>query len=78
VFVRLFSELAGASAASAEDAAETAYATLVGLRANSFYDAQLTAAQANRLFKEALLRLAGLPSLQSANVAANAATADSA
>ena len=63
VFVRLFSELAGASAASAEDAAETAYATLVGLRANSFYDAQLTAAAANRLFKEALLRLAGLQTL---------------
>lgn len=61
VFVRLFAQLAGANAATAEDAAQTAYATLLGLRANSFYDPQLGAAQANRLFKEALLRLAGLP-----------------
>ncbi|HMI93408.1 MAG TPA: TetR/AcrR family transcriptional regulator [Polyangiales bacterium] len=70
VFVRLFSELSGANEASAEDAAQTAYATLLGLRANSFYDAQLSAAQANRLFKEALLRLAGLPTLAAASPSA--------
>ena len=60
MFVRLFSELPRATETSAEDAAQTAYATLFGLRANSFYDPQLTTAQANRLFKEALFRLAGV------------------
>jgi AcrR family transcriptional regulator len=68
VFVRLFAALSGANAASAEDAAQIAYATLVGLRANSFYDPQLSAAQSNRLFKEALLRLAGLPTEAPATV----------
>jgi len=61
MFVRLFEQLATDSAQSAEDAAQTAYATLLGLRGNSFYDPQLSAAQANRLFKDTLLRLAGLP-----------------
>jgi AcrR family transcriptional regulator len=60
LFVELFVQLDPASAVSAEDAAQMAYATLCGLRANSFYDAQLTPSQANRLFKQALLRLAGL------------------
>jgi AcrR family transcriptional regulator len=72
VFVRLFAQLAGFNAASSEDAAQIAYATLVGLRANSFYDAQLSATHANRLFKEALLRLAGMPTVQPMNAAESA------
>ena len=60
LFVDLFAQLDPSAQVNAEDAAQVAYATLCGLRANSFYDAQLTPGQANRLFKQALLRLAGL------------------
>lgn len=59
VFVRLF-EVLPTPGATPEDAAQIAYATMFGLRANSFYDAQLTTSQANRLFKDALFRLAGI------------------
>ena len=56
---RWFSQLPGAEG-NAEDSAQSAYAILFGLRGNSFYDPQLTPAQSNRLFKQALFRLAGL------------------
>jgi AcrR family transcriptional regulator len=60
MFVELFSKLSGAADANPEDAAQTAFAVVFGLRASSFYDPQLGAAQANRLFKQTLFRLAGL------------------
>ncbi|MDH5673775.1 MAG: TetR/AcrR family transcriptional regulator [Myxococcales bacterium] len=60
MFVELFEQTPLADGLSAEEAAQSAYAMLLGLRANSFYDSQLTAAQANRLFKHSLLRIAGL------------------
>ena len=60
MFVELFSQLTPNSETSPEDAAQMAYAMLLGLRANSFYEPQLGTTQANRLFKQALLRLAGL------------------
>ena len=59
VFVELFSQLPGAEG-NVEDSAQAAYAILFGLRGNSFYDPQLSPAQANRLFKQTLFRLAGL------------------
>jgi len=59
VFVELFSQLPGAEG-NADDSAQAAYAILFGLRGNSFYDPQLSPAQANRLFKQTLFRLAGL------------------
>ena len=62
LFVELFRSVPGFSETEADDAGQLAHAQLVGLRANSFYDSQLSTAQANRLFKQALLRLAGLPS----------------
>jgi AcrR family transcriptional regulator len=60
MFVDLFAQLTPSLETTPEDAAQMAYATLFGLRANSFYDPQLSPAQANRLFKQALLRIAGL------------------
>lgn len=62
MFVELFRSVPGFGESEAEDAGQLAYAQLLGLRANSFYDSQLSTTQANRLFKQALLRLAGLPS----------------
>lgn len=66
VFVRLFEALPLSHGTTAEDAAQIAYAALFGLRANSFYDPQLSTAQANRLFKDALFRLGGIPRSASA------------
>ena len=60
MFVDLFAQLSPSLETSPEDAALTAYAVLFGLRANSFYDSQLTPSQSNRLFKQALFRIAGL------------------
>jgi AcrR family transcriptional regulator len=71
MFVDLFAQLARSGGAPAlrggamlettpEDAALMANAVLFGLRANSFYDPQLSPSQANRLFKQALLQIAGL------------------
>jgi AcrR family transcriptional regulator len=60
MFVDLFAQLAPSLETTPEDAAQMAYAVLFGLRANSFYDPQLSPSQANRLFKQALLRIAGL------------------
>jgi AcrR family transcriptional regulator len=61
MFVELFRSVPGFNESDADDAGQLAYAQLLGLRANSFYDSQLSTTQANRLFKQALLRLAGLP-----------------
>jgi AcrR family transcriptional regulator len=61
MFVSLFRSVPGFGESEADDAGQLAYAQLLGLRANSFYDSQLSTTQANRLFKQALLRLAGLP-----------------
>jgi AcrR family transcriptional regulator len=61
MFVALFRAVPGCSESDADDAGQLAYAQLLGLRATSFYDSQLSTTQANRLFKQALLRLAGLP-----------------
>jgi len=60
MFFELFSQLGATTETSAEDCAQAAYAILFGLRASSFYDPQLGPAQANRLFKHALFRLAGV------------------
>jgi len=60
MFVDLFAQLTPSLETTPEDAALMAYAALFGLRANSFYDPQLSPSQANRLFKQALLRIAGL------------------
>lgn len=60
MFVELFAQLTPSLETTPEDAALMAYAVLFGLRANSFYDPQLSPSQANRLFKQALLRIAGL------------------
>lgn len=61
MFVELFENTPLAADTTAEEAAQSAYAMLLGLRANSFYDSQLTPADANRLFRNTLFRLAGLP-----------------
>ena len=74
VFVALFRSVPGFNENEADDAGQLAYAQLLGLRANSFYDSQLSTTQANRLFKQALLRLAGLPNAPSAALPATPAT----
>ncbi len=60
VFVELFAKLPGEAEASPEDSAQAAFAILFGLLGSSFYDPQLSPAQANRLFRQTLFRLAGL------------------
>lgn len=60
MFVKLFEQTPRAPDTSAEDAAQSAYAMLLGLRAASFYDTQCTPAQASRLFRQTMFRLAGL------------------
>jgi AcrR family transcriptional regulator len=77
MFVDLFSQLPGADG-DAEDSAQAAYAILFGLRGSSFYDPQLNAAHANKVFKKTLFKLAGLkppadkPHAEEAPVAAGA------
>jgi AcrR family transcriptional regulator len=66
LFVQLFQKLSVADGLTPEDAAQSAYAILFGLRANSFYDPQLSPARANHLLKQALFRLAGLSDPQAA------------
>jgi TetR/AcrR family transcriptional repressor of bet genes len=60
MFIDLFRTVPRLTAITPEDAGQLAYAQLLGLRANSFYDSQLSTSRANRLFKQALLHLAGL------------------
>ena len=66
VFIDLFETTPRTPDTSAEDAAQSAYATFLGLRGNSFYDPQLPAEQAHRLFRLTLYRLAGLKAQQTA------------
>jgi hypothetical protein len=58
--VKVFKRTPRTPGSSPQDAAQTAYAMLMGLRANSFYDASLTAAQTHRLFRQTLFQLAGI------------------
>lgn len=58
--VKIFKQTPRTPGSTPQDAAQTAYAMLMGLRANSFYDASLTAAQTHRLFRQTLFRLAGI------------------
>lgn len=56
----LFESLNGNSTRSTEDAAEIAYAILIGLRTAGYFDKQLELPQTRRLFHDSILRLAGL------------------
>ena len=56
----LFESLDGKGARSTEDAAEIAYAVLIGLRTAAYFERQLELSQARRLFHDSILRLAGL------------------
>jgi AcrR family transcriptional regulator len=60
LFVNLFSQQPTAPGLNPESCAQIAYAAMFGLHGSSFYDSQLGAAQANRLFKQTLFQLAGL------------------
>lgn len=46
---------------SPEDAAEIAYATMIGLRSAVYFDSRMSLKQAHRLFREALLAAGGFP-----------------
>lgn len=54
----LFESLSGESGRSAEDAAELAYAILIGLRTAAYFDKRLQLTQARRLFNDAIIQLA--------------------
>lgn len=54
----LFESLSGAGGRRAEDAAELAYAILIGLRTAAYFDKKLQLTQARRLFNEAIVGLA--------------------
>jgi len=56
----LFQSLNGNGTRSADDAAEIAYAILIGLRTAAYFDRQLELPQARRLFHDSIMRLAGL------------------
>jgi AcrR family transcriptional regulator len=60
MFLKLFERTPCAPDTTPQEAAQSAYAMLLGLRGNSFYDSQLTPAEANRLFRKTLLRLADI------------------
>jgi len=57
----LFDALDGDRSRSAEDAAEIAYAVLIGLRTAAYFDPQVELPNARRLFHSSILRLAGRP-----------------
>lgn len=54
----LFEALSGESGRRAGDAAELAYAILIGLRTATYFDRRLQLTQARRLFQDAIIRLA--------------------
>ena len=54
----LFLSLAGENEQFAEDAAEIAYAVLIGLRTAAYFDTQLDLPQARRLFYNSIVNLA--------------------
>tara|TARA_B100001964_G_scaffold37865_1_gene41208 strand:+ start:635 stop:1252 length:618 start_codon:yes stop_codon:yes gene_type:complete len=57
----LFESLSGSKGAGAQDAAELAYAILIGLRTAAYFDRKLELPEARRLFREAIIRLARRP-----------------
>ena len=54
----LFESLSGESGPRVEDAAELAYATLIGLRTAAYFDRKLELPQAGRLFHDSIIGLA--------------------
>ncbi|MGI9414013.1 MAG: TetR/AcrR family transcriptional regulator [Hyphomicrobiales bacterium] len=54
----LFESLSGESRRNAKDAAELAYAILIGLRTATYFDSRLQLTQARRLFHDSIARLA--------------------
>jgi len=54
----LFETLSGESGRSAKDAAELAYAILIGLRTAAYFDRRLQLTQARRLFHDSIIGLA--------------------
>lgn len=54
----LFESLSGESGRSAKDAAELAYAILIGLRTATYFDKRLQLTQARRLFHDSITQLA--------------------
>ena len=54
----LFESLSGSEGAVAQDAAELAYAILIGLRTAAYFDRKLELPEARRLFREAIIMLA--------------------
>lgn len=55
----LFESFGGDRPRSPDDAAEIAYAVLIGLRTTAYFDRQLELPTARRLFHDSILRLAG-------------------
>lgn len=54
----LFETLSGSNGRKAQDAAELAYAILIGLRTASYFDKNLKLSEARRLFHDTIVRLA--------------------
>ncbi len=57
----LFKQLPGGLISDSKDAAEVAYATLIGLRSAVYFDDKLGLKEAHRLFRSSMLAIAGLP-----------------
>lgn len=57
----LLDELPGGFTANVNDAAEFAYASLIGLRTAVYFDADIELEDARRLFHDLMLKIAGLP-----------------
>jgi len=60
VLMELFEQTPRTQGTTSEDAANSAYAMLMGLRATSYYDPQLTPEYVQRLFRLTLYRLAAI------------------
>jgi hypothetical protein len=58
----LFRETPRGFVSSAEDSAEVAYAILIGLRTAVYFDERIGLPEAHRLFRTAMLNIAGLES----------------
>lgn len=57
----LLAALPGGVMPNVNDAAEFAYATLIGLRTAVYFDANIELEDAHRLFQDLMLKIAGLP-----------------
>jgi AcrR family transcriptional regulator len=57
----LFKQTPGGLIPDPRDAAEVAYATLIGLRSAVYFDDKLNLRDAHRLFRSSMLAIAGLP-----------------